>query len=170
MKSKKNLVLLGMMASGKSTLGNLIAKKLNKKFIDIDKIIEKNLNMTVAQIFEKEGEEFFRKEEEKVTLKYLNTTNSLIALGGGSFLNNKIREEVTKNSVSFWLNWKTSVLLNRIKNNKKRPIVFNLNSNEITELIQKRSLIYSKAKFKINCNKLIKTEIVNKIIKLYEKN
>ena len=109
-----------MMASGKSTLGNLISKKLNKKFIDIDKIIEKNLNMTVAQIFEKEGEEFFRKEEEKVTLKYLTITNSLIALGGGSFLNNKIREEVTKNSVSFWLNWKTSILLNRIKNNKKR--------------------------------------------------
>ena len=83
MESKKNLVLLGMMASGKSTLGNLISKKLNKKFIDIDKIIEKNLNMTVAQIFEKEGEEFFRKEEEKVTLKYLTTTNSLIALGWG---------------------------------------------------------------------------------------
>ncbi len=170
MKSKKNLVLLGMMGSGKSTIGYLISKKLNKRLVDIDKIIEKNLNMTIAQIFERKGEKFFRNEEEKVTLKYLIGTNSVIALGGGSFLNNKIREEVTRNNVSFWLNWKTSVLLNRIKNSKKRPIAFNLNSHEITELIQKRSLIYSKAKFKINCNKLKKTEIVNKIIKLYEKN
>ncbi len=170
MKSKKNLVLLGMMGSGKSTLGYLISKKLNRKLIDIDKIIEKNLNMPVAQIFEEEGEKFFRNEEEKVTLKYLSDTNSVIALGGGSFLNNKIREEALKSSVTFWLNWKTSVLFSRIKNSKKRPIAFNLNNREITELVQKRSLIYSKAKFKINCNKLKKTEIVNKIIKLYEKN
>ena len=168
MKSKKNLVLLGMMASGKSTLGNLIAKKLNKKFIDIDKIIEKNLNMTVAQIFEKEGEEFFRKEEEKVTLKYLNTTNSLIALGGGSFLNNKIREEVTKNSVSFWLNWKTSVLLNRIKNNKKRPLAISLTEKQINKMILERSKKYSLANYKIDCENLSKNEITMKIKDLYE--
>ena len=163
MKSKKNLVLLGMMASGKSTLGNLISKKLNKKFIDIDKIIEKNLNMTVAQIFEKEGEEFFRKEEEKVTLKYLTTTNSLIALGGGSFLNNKIREEVTKNSVSFWLKWKTSVLLNRIKNNKKRPLTVGVSDDALIKLARIRSSIYSKALYEVKCDNLSKNQIKSKI-------
>ena len=163
MKSKKNLVLLGMMASGKSTLGNLISKKLNKKFIDIDKIIEKNLNMTVAQIFEKEGEEFFRKEEEKVTLKYLTTTNSLIALGGGSFLNNKIREEVSKNSVSFWLNWKIKTILKRISKNKRRPLALKLNNKDLANLYRKRVKFYKLSDYKVNCENKNKNEIIKQI-------
>ena len=170
MKSKKNLALLGMMGSGKSTIGSLISKKLNINFIDIDNIIEKNTNMKIAEIFEKKGEIFFRNLEEKITIEMLNTSNNVISLGGGSFMNEKIRKEVITNNISFWLSWNTTTLLNRIKKNKKRPIAFNLNTNELIELITKRSKIYSKAKFKINCNELTKNEIVMKILKLYEHN
>ena len=170
MKSKKNLILIGMMGSGKSTIGSLVSKKLNIKFIDIDNVLENDSNMKIAEIFEKKGENFFRNLEEKVTLKLLNSNNNVISLGGGGFINEKIRKEVLKNNFSFWLNCTTKTLLNRIKNNKKRPIAFNLSNDELTELIAERAKIYSKAQFKINCYKLTKTEIVNKILKIYESN
>ena len=170
MKSKKNLILIGMMGSGKSTIGSLISKKLNVKFIDIDSVLEDVTKMKIVEIFEKKGENFFRNLEEKITLKSLNSTNSVISLGGGGFINEKIRKEVLKNNFSFWLNCDTQTLLNRIKKNKKRPIAFNLSDSELTELITERTKIYSKAQFKINCHKLTKTEIVKKILKIYERN
>ena len=170
MKSKKNLVLLGMMGSGKSTIGNLISKKLKLKFIDIDNVIEKEANMNIAEIFSKKGENFFRNLEEKITIKSLESSNVVISLGGGGFINEKIRKEVITNNFSFWLNWNNTTLLNRIKNSHKRPIAFNLSDQELVELIEKRKKIYSKADFEINCNKLSKTEIVKKIVVLYEDN
>ena len=168
MKSKKNLVLVGMMGSGKSTVGSLISKKLNLKFIDIDNVLENEAKMKISEIFEKKGENFFRNLEEKITLKLLRSTNNIISLGGGSFINEKIRKEILINNFSFWLNCDAKTLLKRIKKNKKRPVAFNLNDSEILELIEIRTKIYSKAQFKINCHKLKKTEIVNKILKIYE--
>ena len=170
MKSKKNLVLLGMMGSGKSTIGNLISKKLKLKFIDIDNVIEKEANMNIAEIFSKKGENFFRNLEEKITIKSLEFSNVVISLGGGGFINEKIRKEVITNNFSFWLNWNNTTLFNRIKNSYKRPIAFYLSNQELLELIEKRKKIYSKADFEINCNKLSKTEIVKKIMILYEGN
>ena len=119
MKSKKNLILIGMMGSGKSTIGSLISKKLNIKFIDIDSVLENDSKMKISEIFEKKGENFFRNLEEKITLKLLNSTNNVISLGGGGFINEKIRKEVLKNNFSFWLNCDTQTLLNRIKKNQK---------------------------------------------------
>ena len=170
MKSKKNLILIGMMGSGKSTIGSLISEKLNVKFIDIDSVLEDVTKMKIVEIFEKKGENFFRKLEEKITLKLLNSTNNVISLGGGGFINEKIRKEVLKNNFSFWLNCDTQTLLNRIKKNEKRPIAFNLSDSELTELIAKREKVYSKAQFKINCHKLKKTEIVKKILKIHGHN
>ena len=159
-----------MMGSGKSTIGSLLSKKLNVKFIDVDSVLENDSKMKIAEIFEKKGENFFRNLEEKITLKVLNSTNNVISLGGGSFINEKIRKEVLKNNFSFWLNCNAQILLKRIKNNKKRPIAFNLSEDELRKLIEKRAKIYSKAQFKINCYKLKKDEIVKKILKIYESN
>ena len=167
---KKNLILLGMMGVGKSTLGKIAAKKQGLKFIDTDLNIEKKCSMKIAEIFKKRGEKFFRNLEEEITLKSLNSINNVISLGGGGFINEKIRREVLKNNFSFWLNCNTQTLLNRIRSSKKRPLVFNLNDSELAELIVKRTKIYSKAQFKINCHKLTKTEIVKKILKIYENN
>ena len=94
----------------------------------------------------------------------------MISLGGGAFINEKIRKEVLTNNFSFWLNCDTPTLLSRIKNNKKRPIALNLSDGELIELIAKRTKVYAKAQFKINCHKLTKTEIVKKILKIYEYN
>ena len=170
MKSKENIVFLGMMGSGKSSLGSLISKKLNLDFYDTDNIIEKKTGMKISKIFKEKGEIFFRKVEEKISLEILKKDNIVIALGGGAFLNKKIMEEILKNHLSFWLKWNDKVLIQRIKNSQKRPLAFNLSDNELTNLIKKRSKIYSKAKFKINCNNLTKNQIVNKIMNIYEKN
>ncbi len=168
MKSKKNLVLLGMMGSGKSTIGLLVSKKLNISFVDIDKLIEKESNMKIAEIFDKKGEAFFRKLEERITLRALLSSNIIISLGGGGFLNEKIRKEVILNNMSIWLNWNNQTLFNRIKMSKKRPMAFNLGEKELLELIIKRKKTYSKAKIKIDCEKLSKNKIVSKIIDSYE--
>ena len=170
MNLKKNLVFLGMMGSGKSSIGCLVSKSLNLKFLDIDNLVEYDEGMEISNIFKKKGEDYFRSLEEKITLKALKTNNNVISLGGGGFINKKIREEILSNHLSFWLNWDEITLLKRIKNSKKRPLAFNSTEQEIKQLIKSRSKIYSKAKFKINCNKLTKTEIVEKVIKIYESN
>ena len=168
MKLKKNLVFLGMMGSGKSSIGSLIAKKLQLNFIDIDNVIENELGLSIKKIFETKGENYFRKFEEKTTLKKLKSSSTVISLGGGAFSNKEIRKEVIKNHISFWLNWSDDILLNRIKNSKKRPLAFNSSENEIIDLIKKRSNIYSKALYKIECDNLTKNEIVKEILKIYE--
>ena len=170
MNLKKNLVFLGMMGSGKSSVGFLVSKKLNVKFIDIDNMIENKTGMKISNIFLEKGENYFRNLEEKTTLKFLKTTNAVISLGGGGFINQKIRNEVLTNHFSFWLSWDSKILLKKITNSKKRPIAFNSTNKEIISLMKKRSQIYSEAKFKINCNKLTKNEIVKKVINIYELN
>jgi len=169
MELNKNIVLLGMMGSGKSTIGYLLSKKLDLKFKDIDKIIEKKANNKISEIFLSKGEEYFRKLEEKITLKILNSEKNIIALGGGAFINKNIRKEVLSKNLSFWLYWNSSTIINRISNNKKRPLAFNVSNIKINELILSRSKIYSEAEYKINCEKLSKNMIVKKIIKIYEK-
>ena len=168
MKSKKNLVLIGMMASGKSTFGRILSKKLNYEFYDIDKIIEEEANMQITEIFHKNGENYFRTLEEEITLKFLNTKNSVISLGGGGFLNDAIRKKTILTSKTFWLNSNSSTLINRINKNNKRPIGKVLNNKELKDLIIERSKIYNKADFKINCENQSKTNITRKILSLYE--
>ena len=168
--SNKNLVFLGMMGSGKSSIGNLVSKKLDLHFVDIDNLIIESAGMTISEIFEKKGENYFRNLEEKITLKCLKEIKNVISLGGGGFINTKIRKEVLNNHFSFWLNWDELTLIRRIKGSKKRPLAFKSTDQEIRAIIKNRSKIYSNAQFKINCNKLTKTEIVKKIIKNYELN
>jgi shikimate kinase len=170
MNSNKNIVFLGMMGSGKSSIGNLISKKLNIPFVDIDYLIEKHAGISISEIFENKGEDYFRNLEEKITLKCLKNKKNVISLGGGGFINDKIRKDILSNHFSFWLDWDESILLKRIKDSKKRPLAFKSTDQEIKAIIKKRIKIYSKAQFKVNCNKLTKIEIVKKIIKIYELN
>ena len=170
MNLNKNIVLLGMMGSGKSTIGRLLSKSLNLKFVDVDKIIEKDTGLKIYDIFEKKGEDFFRETEEKITLKLLKNKRQIISLGGGGFLNKNIRKEIINNNLSFWLNWESSTIIKRIYKSKKRPIVSTSNEDDLKKLIILRSKIYSEANFKINCETLTKNMIVKKIINLNEKN
>ena len=166
MKLNKNLILIGMMASGKSTVGKILAKKLNLKFFDTDFIIEKKTKMKIFQIFEKKGEAKFRNLEKKITLNLLNKKSCIISLGGGAFLNEKIRKASENKGLTIWLNCKSKTIIDRIKKNNKRPLALNLNDDEIKDLLINRSKIYSKAKYEIDCENMEKEQIVNKIIKI----
>ena len=167
---KKNLVLLGMMAVGKTTLGKIVAKKQELKFIDIDASIEKKNSMTIKEIFKKKGEKFFRMEEEKEVLKSLEKNNCVIALGGGAFMNKTVRENILKNAISIWLNVDIKTLNKRVKWNQKRPLLKEENAQKkITELYAERKDIYKLANHKIECDNLSKKNIAEKIIALYEK-
>tara|TARA_B100001029_G_C15042699_1_gene444815 strand:- start:1343 stop:1858 length:516 start_codon:yes stop_codon:yes gene_type:complete len=171
MKTNKNLVLIGMMGSGKSTLGRLIAKKLGLVFIDVDHKIELIEKVSVSKIFKKHGERYFRMIEEKISSQILmESSKSVISLGGGAFLNKKIQDLVLKKNISFWLKWKNTSIIKRLKNFNKRPVLKDMNNEQITNLINQRSKTYSKADYIIECDSLIKSEIIEKIIQIYETN
>jgi len=167
---RKNLVLLGMMGVGKSTLGKIVAKKQGLEFIDTDDRIEKKCSMKIAEIFKKKGEKFFRLEEKKEVMNSLNKNNSIIALGGGAFLNSAIRNYILKNSISIWLDNNLEILNKRTKWNNKRPLLNKENNQkEINKLYENRKGIYKLANYRINCDNLSKKNIAKKIITLYEK-
>jgi len=167
---KKNLVLLGMMGVGKTTLGKIVAKKLNLEFIDTDLAIEKKCFMTIPEIFMKKGEKFFRNEEEKEVLKLIKKKYCVLSFGGGTFINDSIRNNVLKNSISVWLDADLKTLNNRIKWNRKRPLLESKNNQKIiSQLYTKRKSIYKLANYRINCNNLDKKNIADKIIVFYEK-
>ena len=169
MKIKKNLVLLGMMGVGKTRIGKYVAGRLKINFFDIDKLIEKKNEMKISEIFKTKGEIYFRKEEEFVTIKYLNKKGSVISLGGGGFINDKIRKKVLSECISVWLNANLETIYKRIKNSKKRPLINKNNQNNIGKIFMERKKIYSLADHEINCDNLNLNQISNKIIKLYEK-
>ena len=170
MNLNKNIVLIGMMGSGKSTIGYLLSKSIDLDFVDVDKVIENETGFKIHNIFEKKGELYFRNLEEKISLKLLKNKNKIIALGGGGFINKNIKKEILNNSLSFWLNWRNSTIIKRINKSKKRPVAFYSSKKNLKKLISDRSKIYSEANFKINCETLSKNMIVNQIIDLYEKN
>ena len=168
MKLNKNLVLVGMMGSGKSSIGKILSKKLEFEFIDTDNKIEEIEKKTISEIFKKKGEKYFRNIEEVISLKFLKLNNKVISLGGGGYINPNIRKFTLKKCVSIWLDWKHETIINRIKSSKKRPLAVKLNNLELQKLIIKRSVLYNLSHYKINCDKLDKKQIVEKIINLYE--
>jgi shikimate kinase len=167
---RKNLVLLGMMGVGKTTIGKIVARKQGMEFIDTDENIEEKCSMSISEIFKKKGEKFFRIEEQKEVLKSIKKSNCVIALGGGAFINETIRNAILKNAISMWLDTDLKTLNKRIKWNKKRPLVSRKNNQKkINELYLERKNIYKLADHKINCNNLNKENIVKRIIIYYGK-
>ena len=157
------------MGVGKSTIGKALSKHLSIEFIDIDNVIENKQNLTIQKIFEQKGESFFRKLEEKVALEEMRKKNKVISLGGGAFMNKKIRDYVISYTKSFWLNVSINLLAKRLNNSKKRPLLINKDARLTLEKIYiERKGTYSLADYKIDCDNLTTKSIVSKIIKIYE--
>ena len=167
---RKNLVLLGMMGVGKSTVGKIIAKKQGLEYVDTDDKIERKCSMKISEIFKEKGEKFFRLEEEKEVLNSLKKSNCVIALGGGAFMSRTVRNNILKNAVSVWLDSNLEIISKRTKWNKKRPLLDKKNNQKkINKLYAERENIYKLANHRIGCDNLSKKNIAKKIITLYEK-
>ena len=139
-----NIFLTGFSGSGKTTIGKKLAEKLNRNFVDIDKIIENQNNKTVAEIFEINGEKYFRSQESLILEKICKEKNQIISLGGGAIQNPKNQVKTSSSEgfvVYIFSDLETS--LSRIDINS-RPILSERNSNEIKQLFEKRKSKYFK--------------------------
>ena len=168
--NNKKVFLVGFMAAGKTTIGKKIANKLAVPFFDSDKEIENKFKMDINSIFDEYGESQFRKIEEKLILKYVNSSkynNFIMSLGGGAFINETIRMAINKNGLSIWLNTDIETINSRIQSTKNiRPLLKKFDTIEKLEnLMTERSIYYSKADIKIDIIKTSKEKMTNFILK-----
>lgn len=159
-----NLFLCGFMGAGKTTVGEILAKKLGANFLDTDKIIEDTQGLSVKSIFQNYGERYFRIEETRVIKELCNKTHSVIALGGGAldFCEN-IRMIKRSGSLIFLdINFETALV--RLKNDTTRPIFIGKTRLELQRLYERRKNIYlNYADIIINAN-AVPLEVCNKVV------
>ena len=143
----RSLVFLGMMGSGKSAIGKMVARSLGLEFRDSDTEIETAAGRSVPEIFDEYGEKEFRRLEQRVILRVMSDGPILLALGGGAFLAEETRQGIEQNGLSVWLNVPVDIILERVSRRpKKRPLLRNGNPREIVEtLLAQREPIYSLA-------------------------
>ena len=134
MKKYKNIYLIGLMGSGKTTLGKVLSKKLDKHFYDSDQVIEEKLGVNVPMIFEYEGEAGFREREKDILKELVSKQNIVLATGGGIILSESNRDLLAKNGIVIYLKSNQKDLVLRMKNDKTRPLLKNGN----VELIIKK--------------------------------
>ncbi len=118
----KNIILCGFMGSGKSSVGRLLAERLSLSFFDTDSLIEERCGMSVAEIFEKRGEEYFRALETETVMSFLNTENNIISLGGGLAANRSNHSALKTAGFVVLLDCGIEETLLRIMGDKSRPL------------------------------------------------
>jgi shikimate kinase len=140
----KSIVLIGFMGVGKTTIGQLVAEKLSRPFIDIDKEIEKEFGMPTTDIFQKMGEKVFREKEKEVIINFSEKKLNVLSLGGGAFLQEDVREACLKNCLVFYLDVSWDVWKERIHMLiDSRPVLKDRSIEDIEELFYMRRDIYS---------------------------
>ncbi len=165
---EKSIVFIGFMGVGKTTVGELVAKKLGRNFIDTDQEIEKEFQMSTQEIFDKFGEVCFRSKEAEMVLKFCSQKLNVISVGGGAFLQNEIRDNCLTNCIVFnldssWEYWEKERLSMIIET---RPKLQNLTKEEIRELFLRRKALYSMCHSKFKIDNFSADEASNFIIKL----
>lgn len=161
----KTIVLIGMMGSGKTTIGKLLGEKLTLRSIDIDVIIEQNERRTVSEIFQNEGEKYFRNIERETIKKNFTNKDLIISLGGGAFEDQLTQELLLKNSTVIYLKTSPNVILERIKNNTNRPLLKNqMTVEKIQSIILQRQKNYELANITILTDNKNTDRIVEEIL------
>lgn len=120
---KKTVVMVGMMGAGKTAVGKALAQLLGVQFLDSDEEIVKAANMSIAEIFERDGEPFFRDKETQVIERLLEGERCILSTGGGAFLSDRNRDLISAKGVSVWLNADLELLWNRVKHKDTRPLL-----------------------------------------------
>ena len=156
------IYLIGFMCSGKTTIGKLLSEKLKFEFIDIDEEIRKSEGMSIPEIFEKKGENFFRKKEFETLKKISEKDNIVISTGGGLGANKKALNFMKKKGKVIWININFQTFLKRCSESTDRPLL-KKSLEELKELFEKRKEIYEEADIKVNGEKKPE-EVVREII------
>ena len=167
----KKITLIGMMGTGKSKFGRKIANILKYNFYDIDHMIEKEFKITIKQLFQKHGEVFFRKIEKKTIRDLIlkinkNREKVIISLGGGGFDNKENRDLLLDNTNVIWLNTPVDVLVQRVGDGSKRPMIKGKTRESIMQLLNIRTKYYSLCHNQINTDKLNQNQVIEKLIYL----
>jgi shikimate kinase len=154
------------MGSGKTTLGKILSKKLDKNFYDSDHVIEEKLGVDVPMIFEYEGEAGFREREKDSLKELVSKQNIVLATGGGIILSKSNRDLLSENGIVIYLKSNQKDLIKRMKNDKTRPLLKNGNIEEIIKkLCKEREPLYEEiADFEIMTKNKRIHEVVNEIV------
>ncbi|WP_425448610.1 shikimate kinase [Dethiothermospora halolimnae] len=166
---RKNIVLTGFMASGKSTVAKVLSKKLKIRYIDIDRYIERKENMSIKTIFNKFGEKHFRELESKAVNKISKQRNVIISTGGGVILNNKNIKSLKKRGKIFLLDASPKTVIKNLKNSRrKRPLLSTRNwEGRVYDLMNNRKNLYKKScDYVISVDGKSINEICNEILEI----
>jgi len=152
----KNIVLIGFMGTGKTTIGRLLASRLGCPFVDSDKKVEYENSMAISEIFARHGEGYFRQKEREVISKLSRYNNVVIATGGGVVLSHENMRRLKKNGIIIALTASIETILERTGRRNSRPLLVDALKHEqiVDKLLRERVELYQKADFTIdtNCN------------------
>jgi shikimate kinase len=168
MEKKTNIVLIGFMGTGKSSVGMRLAQRLKMKFVDMDREIEKITGLSVSDIFKRHGEIRFRSEEKLLVNRLASKNGLVIATGGGVVLDQENMEGLRRNGVIICLEATPTEIFQRVNRRKgTRPLLKkNTQVGDIEEMLQARESFYARADYRINTSDKNPEQISNEIIAL----
>ena len=165
----KPIVLIGMMGSGKSTVGRKLARKLNLQFYDSDKVLEEREGLSIVDIHDFMGEKYFLQKEEETIKEIIGYGVVVLSTGGSSFINENIRNFIKKNTISIWLDSKLETIYERVSRRNTRPeLIASDNKKELLEkLLEERQPIFNQADIRVESD-LEAHHLVNNLIEKLE--
>lgn len=153
LKLKKTVVLVGMMGAGKTAVGRALAARLGVPFLDSDAEIVKAANMSIAEIFERDGEPFFRRKEAQVIERLLDEERGILSTGGGAYLADGNRSMISEKGVAVWLDADLELLWNRVKHKDTRPLLRTADPKAtLTDIFNARVPVYSLADLSVKAD------------------
>lgn len=168
---ERNIVFIGFMGTGKTTIARELSKVIGCRFVDSDKIISEESGMTVEEIFETLGEEIFRKIEREVIKNISNLENAVISVGGGAVVDPENVFNLRKNGILILLTASPETILANISKSETRPLLKKANVlEEIKQLLKKREEAYKNYDYEISVDNLSVEEVLNRAIKLLKEN
>ncbi len=146
----RSIVLVGIMGSGKTSVGKRLADKLGLDFVDADHEIEAAAGMTISEIFARHGETYFRDGERRVIARLLDEKQRVLATGGGAYMNDQTRARIGRNGVSIWLDAPLDVLMKRLRKRNNRPLLQSADPEAtMRKLMEVRNPVYALADFSV---------------------
>lgn len=161
----RNVVLVGMMGAGKSSIGKRLAERLGLRFIDADTEIETAAGQTIAEIFAEHGEVYFREGERRVISRILDSSGQVLATGGGAYMNAETRANISERAVSIWLRAELEVLMQRVRKRSNRPLLKTADPEATMRgLMDQRHPVYAQADMTVQSREVPHEIIVGEII------